>query len=81
MGRYFVIRFFLFAGVLLVLWLVGLRDPVPLVLLSMVISAIIALVGFRGMRQKAATGLEDRVHNRLARAEANRTAEDDDEDD
>lgn len=79
MVRYFLLRFFLFVGCVLVLWLVGLRQPLPLVLVAGVLSSIISLVAFRGMRQHAADGLEHRVHERMARAEAHRTAEDEDD--
>lgn len=78
MGRYFVVRFMLFIGCVLVFWLAGLRSPIPLVLVSGVVSSIIALFVFREMRNQAATGLEHRVHSRVAKIDEHRAEEDDD---
>ena len=77
MIRYFVLRFTLFAECLLALWLVGLRSPLPLALLAMVLSSIIALLAFRGQREQAATRLHDRVSARSARIDEHRSLEDD----
>lgn len=56
MMRYTVLRLLIFFGVLCTLWLVGVKDPVPLLIASALISAILSLVLLREMRDEIAAG-------------------------
>lgn len=77
MVRYFLLRFLVFAACLLGLWLVGLRSPLPLVLVAGVLSSIVSLVSFREQREMAAGSLQQRVAARSAKIDEHRMAEDD----
>ncbi len=66
MLRYSVLRLLIFFGVLLLLWLLGLRDsPVLLLGLSAVISAVVSYALLRGMRDEMTAKLMDRHEAKL----------------
>ncbi|AKU17984.1 DUF4229 domain-containing protein [Luteipulveratus mongoliensis] len=79
MVRYSLLRIFIFFGILLILAMFGMRGPLLLVV-SAVVSAVISLIALQGPRERFATQIDTKVRERQARAEAHRTAEDDDED-
>lgn len=72
MVRYTILRFLIFFGVVIALYLVGLKDnPLLLIALAAVISAIVSLLVLRGMRDEMTAKLIDRHEARLE-AKANR---------
>ncbi|MDV3220770.1 DUF4229 domain-containing protein [Intrasporangium sp.] len=75
MLRYTVLRLLIFFGVLMALWLVGIRNnPLLLVALSAVISAVVSYVLLRGMRDEMTAKLMDRHEAKLrAKEEGRRT--------
>ena len=74
--RYSLLRIMLLFGCMLVLWLVGVRDPVWLLLATAVSSVALSYVVLRGPREELARQLADRVEQRTAR----RRSDADDED-
>lgn len=74
---YSVLRLAIFAVVMTVLYLAGMRGMLLLVVGAM-ISAIISLVALIGPREQFARSIEARIQDRRARAEEHRTAEDED---
>ncbi|HEX5967298.1 MAG TPA: DUF4229 domain-containing protein, partial [Intrasporangium sp.] len=61
MVRYSILRLLVFFGVLLALWLVGIRNnPVLLIALSAVISAAVSYALLRGMRDELTAKLMER---------------------
>lgn len=77
MVRYSLLRFAIFAVVLILLWFTGLRGW-PLLILSAVASAIVSLLALQVPRERFARQLEDKIETRRVKADAHRTAEDDD---
>lgn len=77
MVRYSLLRFAIFAIVLILLWFTGLRGW-PLLILSAVASAIVSLVALQVPREKFARQIEGKVEAKRVKADAHRTAEDDD---
>ena len=66
MVRYSVLRLLIFFGVLLALWLVGIRDnPVLLSPLSAIISAVVSYALLRGMRDEMTAKLVERHEAKL----------------
>jgi hypothetical protein len=63
--RYSVLRMLLFFGCLLILWLVGLRDPAWLLVVTALASVTLSYFLLRGPREQLARGLADRVAGRL----------------
>jgi hypothetical protein len=64
--RYTVLRLLIFFGVLLLLWLVGLREsPVLLLGLSALVSAVVSYALLRGMRDEMTAKLMDRHEAKL----------------
>ncbi|KNX36234.1 DUF4229 domain-containing protein [Luteipulveratus halotolerans] len=78
MARYTLLRLLIFFATLMILWLVGLRSW-ALLAISAIVSAIISLVALQGVREQFASQIDAKVKARQAKAEAYRTAEDDDE--
>jgi hypothetical protein len=68
--RYSVLRLLLFFGSLLVLWLVGVRNPVLLIVLTAVISLGLSYVLLRGPRDAMAQTLADRAARRIGHRQA-----------
>lgn len=68
--RYSVLRLLLFFGCLLVLWLVGVRNPVLLIVLTAVISLGLSYVLLRGPRDAMAQTLADRAARRIGQRQA-----------
>lgn len=77
MVRYSLLRFAIFAVALILLWFTGLRGW-PLLLISAVASAIISLLALQIPRENFARQIEARVESKRVKADAHRTAEDDD---
>lgn len=77
MVRYSLLRFAIFAIVLILLWFTGLRGW-PLLILSAVASAIISLIALQVPREKFARQIETKVEAKRVKADAHRTAEDED---
>ncbi|MFC6712760.1 DUF4229 domain-containing protein [Branchiibius cervicis] len=77
MVRYSLLRFAIFAIVLILLWFTGLRGW-PLLILSAVASAIVSLIALQVPREKFARQIEDKVEAKRVKADAHRTAEDED---
>jgi uncharacterized protein DUF4229 len=65
--RYSLLRIMLLFGCMLVLWLVGVRDPVWLLLATAVSSVALSYVVLRGPREELARQLAARVEQRTAR--------------
>lgn len=63
--RYSVLRLLLFFGCLLILWLVGLRDPAWLLVATALTSVTLSFFLLRAPREQLAQGLADRVAGRL----------------
>ena len=78
MARYTLLRLLIFFATLMILWLVGLRSW-ALLGVSAIVSAIISLVALQGVREQFAGQIDAKIKERQAKAEAHRTAEDDDE--
>lgn len=74
---YSVMRLAIFAVVLLILYALGMRGMLLLVVSTMS-AAIISLVALIGPREDLARNIEQKIAQRRARAESHRTAEDDD---
>lgn len=73
--RYTLLRLLLFGVVAALFWIVGLHDPLLLLLAAVFVSGLISLFVLRGPRDEVSTRLSDRlstIHNRL-----DRTAEED----
>lgn len=77
MIRYTVLRLLLFVVALLALFATGLRGW-PLLLLSALVSLAVSIFALRGPRDQFAEQIQRKVSERQARAEAYRSAEDDD---
>ena len=77
--RYSILRLLIFFGVLLALWLVGIRNnPVLLVALSAIISAVVSYALLRGMRDELTAKLMQRHEAKLrAKQEGQRTFSED----
>ena len=80
MIRYTILRLLIFVVALLVLYAVGLRRW-PLLLGSALVSLIVSFFALRGPREQFAEQVQRKVTERQERAEAYRSAEDDDTDD
>lgn len=79
MIRYTLLRFLIFFGCLVLLWLIGLRDPEELpwlVVGSALLSMVVSFVLLRPMRDQLVRDLEAR---RVARSEARGRRDDTDE--
>ncbi|HET8616014.1 MAG TPA: DUF4229 domain-containing protein [Actinomycetales bacterium] len=74
--RYSVLRLLLFIACLLVLWLVGVREPVLLVALTAIASLTLSYFFLRGPRDAMAQTLADRAARRQRRPDADELAED-----
>ena len=74
--RYSLLRLLLLFGCMLVLWLVGVRNPVLLLLATAVSSIALSYVVLRGPREALARDLADHVDQRLARSNRDADAED-----
>lgn len=77
--RYTVLRLLIFVVALLALYAVGLRGWL-LLLLAALISLVVSFFALRGLRDQFAEQVQRKVSERQARAEAYRSAEDDDSD-
>ncbi|GAA6524884.1 DUF4229 domain-containing protein [Intrasporangium sp. DVR] len=77
MVRYTILRLLIFFGVLMTVWLVGIRNnPVLLVGLSAVLSAAIAYALLRGMRDEMTAKLMEKHEAKLqAKQEGRATAD------
>ena len=67
--RYSLMRIMLFLGCLIVLWLVGLRGLL-LVILAGLLSMVVSLFVLRGPREEFSARIAERVDRKAARAEA-----------
>lgn len=77
--RYSILRLLIFFGVLLALWLVGIRNnPVLLLALSAIISAVVSYALLRGMRDEMTAKLVER-HEAKLQAKQGRQAPSEDE--
>jgi hypothetical protein len=63
--RYSLLRILLFSGCLLILWLIGLRDPTWLMLGTAVTSVTLSFFLLRAPREQLAHRLAERVSGRL----------------
>ena len=78
--RYSILRLLIFFGVLLALWLVGIRDnPVLLLAFSAIISAVLSYVLLRGMRDEMTAKLVERHEARLQAKQEGRSSASEDE--
>lgn len=78
MVRYTLLRSVVFFGVLLVLWLVGLRgrdNLIPLVIGAAVISMVISYFALRRYREAYSREIADRLEARAARNQRRHTDE------
>lgn len=78
--RYSVLRFLVFFGVLGVLYLVGMRGFLLLIVAAL-ISTAVSYIGLANFRQDTVVAVQKRVDERSERAKKLREAEDDDVDD
>src|SRR5215213_2754535 len=76
MLSYSLLRIMLLFGCMLVLWLVGVRDPVWLLLATAVSSVALSYVVLRGPREELARQLAARVDERTARRRSDAEVED-----
>ena len=76
MLRFSLLRIMLLFGCMLVLWLVGVRDPVWLLLATAVSSVALSYVVLRGPREELARQLAARVDERTARRRSDADVED-----
>ncbi|YAL83785.1 DUF4229 domain-containing protein [Dermacoccaceae bacterium W4C1] len=76
--RYTLLRLLTFFAVLMILWLIGLRGILLLVVTAL-ISSIISLVALAGPREDLARKIDAKVTERRAKADENRTFEDDED--
>lgn len=79
MIRYTLLRLLVFFGILIALWLLGLRQNVPLLLLiAALLSTMVAFFGLRRPREAAEQAITDRLARRreAARQGADEEAED-----
>lgn len=65
--RYTLARLFVFFACLLVLWLVGLRDPILLLLVAATLSLVLSMWLLSGMREQMSREVYDRVEARTQR--------------
>ena len=77
MARYTLLRLSTFFLVLIALWFCQLRGW-PLLVISAVLSAVISVYALRVPRERFAAQVERRVERKRVKADAMRTAEDDD---
>lgn len=77
--RYTLLRLLVFFAFLLAGYLVGLRG-ILLLVLSALISAIVSLVLLVGPREDFAATIDAKVQQRRAKAQENRSLEDDEDD-
>lgn len=78
--RYSILRLLIFFGVLLALWLVGIRNnPVLLLGLSAIISAALSYALLRGMRDEMTAKLVERHEAKLQAKQEGRLAASEDE--
>jgi heme O synthase-like polyprenyltransferase len=80
MIRYSILRLLFFVVALLVLFAVGLRGW-GLLILAAVVSLVVSFFALRGPREQFAEQVQHKVTERQKRAEAYRSAEDDDTED
>ncbi len=66
MLRYSVLRLLVFFSCLLILWLIGVRQPVWLLAATALSSTLISAVALKGPRDQLARQLEHRIKGRLA---------------
>jgi Protein of unknown function (DUF4229) len=78
--RYSLLRIMLLFGCMLVLWLVGVRNPAWLLLGTAVTSVALSYVVLRRPREELARQLADRVDQRLARRRTDEDVEDEEAD-
>lgn len=79
--QYTLLRILLFLASLLLFWLVGLKDPLILLLVAATVSMLLSLFLLSGLRERMSADLANRVERRRRRAERGRlvgdaTAED-----
>jgi hypothetical protein len=79
--RYSVLRLLLLFGCLLVLWLVGVRNPLLLVVLTAVASITLSYFLLKGPRDAMAQTLADRASRRAGRTRVDVDATDEDAED
>jgi hypothetical protein len=79
--RYSVLRLLLLFGCLLVLWLVGVRNPVLLVVLTAVASVTLSYFLLKGPREAMAQMLADRAARRAGHTRSDLDAADEDAED
>ncbi|HKX66661.1 MAG TPA: DUF4229 domain-containing protein [Intrasporangium sp.] len=80
MVRYTILRLLIFFGVLLALWLVGIRNnPILLIALSAVLSAAVSYALLRGMRDEMTAKLVERHEAKLRAKEEGRRLPSEDE--
>jgi hypothetical protein len=79
--RYSVLRLLLLFGCLLVLWLVGVRNPLLLVVLTAVASITLSYFLLKGPRDAMAQTLADRASRRAGRTRVDVDAADEDAED
>ncbi|WP_226346645.1 DUF4229 domain-containing protein [Agilicoccus flavus] len=65
--RYTLARLFVFFACLFVLWLVGLRDPILLLLVAATLSLVLSMWLLSGMREQMSREVYDRVEARTQR--------------
>lgn len=80
MIRYTILRLLFFVAALLLLYIVGLRGW-PLLILAALVSLVASFFALRGPRAQFAEQVQRKVSERQQRAEAYRSAEDDDTED
>lgn len=73
--RYSLLRILLLFGCLLVLWLVGVREPLWLLLATAVSSVALSYFVLKGPREALARQLAERVDRRTAQKSQDRDAE------
>jgi hypothetical protein len=79
MIRYTILRLLIFVVALMILYAVGFRSW-ALLLLSALVSLVVSFFALRGPREQFAEQVQQKVAERQERAEAYRSAEDDDTD-
>lgn len=79
--RYSVLRLLLLFGCLLVLWLVGVRNPVLLIALTAVASITLSYFLLKGPREAMAQTLADRATRRSGHTSSDLDAADEDAED
>lgn len=74
--QYTLLRILLFLASLLLFWLVGLKDPLILLLVAATVSMLLSLFLLSGLRERMSADLANRVERRRRRSESGRLVDD-----